>query len=505
MRDEVVGPGVDPRLIDHAFADKFCAIELADRRVGSDCSVHQRLGETRLVAFIVAEAAVAPHVDDDVAIELLTKLDRQLAAEGHRFRVVAVDVEDRRLNRLGDVRGIGRGARELRRGGEADLIIDHEMERSAGAVAGKTREAETLGDNPLARKRRVTVKQDREDPVAFAVPLDRLHGAGLAQHDRIDRLEVGWVGKQGQMDLEPVELPVRRGAKVIFDVARAADVGRVGGATGEFVEDRPVRLAHDVGEDVQPTAMSHSDGDLLDPQLAAIFDHAFERGDHRFAAIQAKALGADIFAGEEFFPLFAVDDLFEDRLLALGGEVGPLVGAFHSLLEEAPLLEVVDVHIFEADPAAVVGAQDRDDLTNRRGLKTEISADEDRPVEVGIGKAVKFGSEVGGKLALGEAEWIEIGGKVPAHPVGANEHHCANRILGGATNVGLRGTVSGGLTASLLGNLGERRLGRIEPDVHRIERRHRPIRSLPAWSLLGFVQVGHSILMIHGEVRGPGR
>jgi hypothetical protein len=35
----------------------------------ADLGVHERLGEARLVALIVAEAAVAPHVDDDVALE----------------------------------------------------------------------------------------------------------------------------------------------------------------------------------------------------------------------------------------------------------------------------------------------------------------------------------------------------------------------------------------------------------------------------------------------------
>ena len=50
----------------------------------------------------------------DVAVELLAELDRHLAGEGDRFGIVAVDVEDRRLDALSDVRRIGRGARRLR-------------------------------------------------------------------------------------------------------------------------------------------------------------------------------------------------------------------------------------------------------------------------------------------------------------------------------------------------------------------------------------------------------
>ena len=100
-----------------------------------------------------------------------------------------------------------------------------------------------------------------------------------------------------------------------------------------------------------PTSISST------PIMAAIFDHRLERRDRAFAAVEAEALGADIFAGEEFFPLLGVDDLGQDRLLALGRELDGVVGALDPLLDEAPLLDLVDVHIFEADVAAVVVLQ----------------------------------------------------------------------------------------------------------------------------------------------------
>jgi hypothetical protein len=93
--------------VDHAFGLQPLGVDLADRG-WADLRVHQRLGEARLVALVVAEAAIAPHVDHDVALEPLAVFDRQLAGEGHRFGIVAVDVEDRRLDALGDVRRVGR-------------------------------------------------------------------------------------------------------------------------------------------------------------------------------------------------------------------------------------------------------------------------------------------------------------------------------------------------------------------------------------------------------------
>ena len=53
-------------------------------RVGflSMSCVHQRLREARLVALVVAVAAVAVHVDDDVLAEALAELDRELRRPG---------------------------------------------------------------------------------------------------------------------------------------------------------------------------------------------------------------------------------------------------------------------------------------------------------------------------------------------------------------------------------------------------------------------------------------
>src|SRR3546814_5488488 len=78
--------------------------------------VHQRLREARLVSFVVTEAAIAPHVDHDVAVKRLTEFDRHLAGERHRLRIIAIHMENGSLHALRNVAGIGRGSGELRRG-----------------------------------------------------------------------------------------------------------------------------------------------------------------------------------------------------------------------------------------------------------------------------------------------------------------------------------------------------------------------------------------------------
>ena len=223
----------------------------------ADLLVHQRLGERRLVALVVAEAAIAEHVDHDRLLELLPELGRDLGGEDHRFGIVAVHVEDRRLDHLGDVGRIGRRARVARIGGEADLVVDDEVDRAAGAVALQAGQAEAFRHHALAGERRVAVHQQRHHHGAVvrrrAVLV--LLGAHLAEHHRIDDLEMRRVGGERQMHLVAVELAVRRGAEVILHVARAFDVVRREGAALELVEQRAVRLAHHLGQHVEAAAM----------------------------------------------------------------------------------------------------------------------------------------------------------------------------------------------------------------------------------------------------------
>ena len=106
-------PSSSPSLSrDHAFAApagprRACAC------VGSFAMrlVHERLRDHRLVLLVVPEAAVAHQVDDHVLVELHAVVERDLGGEAHRFRIVAVHVEDRHFQHLRDVGAVERRAR----------------------------------------------------------------------------------------------------------------------------------------------------------------------------------------------------------------------------------------------------------------------------------------------------------------------------------------------------------------------------------------------------------
>ena len=303
----------------------------------------------------MAEAAIAPHVDHDVAVETLAELDCHLAGKGHRLRIVAIDVEDRRLHTLGHIAWIGRGARELRAGGKADLIVDDEVDTATGVVPTDAGETEAFPDDALSSKGGIAVEQHRQHLFMLAqIVADRLVCTDLSKHHRIHRLKVRRVGNQRHMDFDAVKFTVGRGAEVIFHITRTADIFGVGRAARKFVEDDAIGFGHHIGEHVEAAAMRHAIDDFAHAQMAAIFDDGFERRDHRFAAIKAEALGADIFFGEEFLILLGLDHLGEDGLLAFRSEGNRGVAAFHPLLQETALLDIGDMHIFKANGSAII-------------------------------------------------------------------------------------------------------------------------------------------------------
>ena len=162
-------------------------------------------------------------------------------------------------------------------------------------------ETETFGDHALTGESRVAMDEERQhfralDDIVQLILL----GAHLAEHDGIDDLEMRRVRGQRKMDPVVVEVAVGRGAKMIFDVAGPFDVVGRKGAALEFVENRPVRLPHDLGQHIEAAAVRHAEDDVLDPQGAAALDDLFERRHHGFGAIKAKPLRAGIFHVEEF-------------------------------------------------------------------------------------------------------------------------------------------------------------------------------------------------------------
>ena len=412
----------------HPLADQLLGVDLSRRRLPGDGPVHDRLGERGLVRLVVPEPSIAEHVDDDIALELLAEFGGDAGDVHRRFRIVAIDMEDRRLNHLGDVRGVRRGPGVGRAGGETDLVVDDEMNGAADPVALQLGEPETLRGEPLAGDRRVAVKQDPHHLIALSISALRLFRPDLAEDDRIDGFQVRRVGGQRKVDLVAVEAAVGRRAEVVLDVPRALHLIRMSGVPLKLGEDRDVGLDHDVGQHVEPAAVGHAQDDFHDAELARPLQDLLECRDGRLAPVQPETLRAGEFDMQKALEFLRFDQPLEDGALAPGGELRLVADALDPLLDPRLLFRVLDVHELDADRPTVGFAQDLRDLTQRRGLQAEHVVEKDRPVHVGFGKAVGLRIQFRVILLALEAERIEAGHQVAANAINANQHQRPHRV-----------------------------------------------------------------------------
>jgi hypothetical protein len=213
-------------------------VELVERRVVFDGGIAAGLGDGGVVDLAVAVAAIAEEVDDDIGVEAMAEFRSDSRDADDCVGVLGIDVEDGNWEALGDVGGEARGVGLLGNRGEAEQVIDDDVDGAADLEAGERSEDQAFGQDSLAGEGGVSVHDDGEDLVAAglvgAIRIARrladagLFGARAAEGDGIDRLEMAGVGDEVQGDGAAVGGAVLAGcAHVVLDVATAKDAARV--------------------------------------------------------------------------------------------------------------------------------------------------------------------------------------------------------------------------------------------------------------------------------------
>ena len=341
-----------------ASADERLLVQLAGRPLRIDQGVHDRLGHRRIVAFVVPAASIADDVDDCVFREGLAILVRERGRAHDRLRVVAVDVEDRYLQALRHVARVVRGAPGMGGGCESDLVVDDDVNGSAGAVAAKLRKIENLRDDALAGECGVAVDENRQDGEAPVSPvLEVLARADDALQNAVRRFEVRRVRREidaGRLACRGGVRPL--GSQMVLDVARALD-GALVDESVEFSEDLLVLLSRDVRQDVEPSPVGHRDRNRIEAVVGGAGKYGVKRGNERFPAFEREALLPEVLGVQEGLERLRLIELLENLKALVVGELG--ARAFDSLLEPAALLRIRDVHVLEADRRAVCLSQQR--------------------------------------------------------------------------------------------------------------------------------------------------
>lgn len=130
------------------------------------------------------------------------------------------------------------------------------------------------------------MNEHRENVVPAFLGQQVLLGSHDSLEHRIDRLEVRWVGCEVHGRVGAVGRQERPGgAEVVLHVAGALD--RVVAVIAlEFAEDLRVGLAGDVRQNVQTTAMGHTDCDFEDVIVRSVGEDFIEQWDEGLRAFE---------------------------------------------------------------------------------------------------------------------------------------------------------------------------------------------------------------------------
>ena len=193
-----------------------------------DLAIEDGLRVARIVAFVMAMAAIAEHVDYHILVKLLPVIERDLRHADGGFRIVAVHMENRCLHAARHVGRIRRRTGFVGQRGEPDLVVDNQMHGAARAIAIKLREVERLGNDALPGERRVTVDQQRDHALAPGISEAVLLGAYDALHHGVDGFQMAGIGRHRNEHFAPQggSIDASR-AQVILHVAGPLRASRV--------------------------------------------------------------------------------------------------------------------------------------------------------------------------------------------------------------------------------------------------------------------------------------
>ena len=97
------------------------------------------------------------------------------------------------------------------------------------------------------------------------------------------------------------------GAQVILNVTRALDSARIL-ISFELRENLGVTLSRKVCQNIQAAAVSHRNGNLVDPAVCGLIQNLVQKRDQRLPAFQRETLLAQVFCLQELFESLSMNE-----------------------------------------------------------------------------------------------------------------------------------------------------------------------------------------------------
>ncbi len=427
---DVPGPAIGLFGGDDTGLHQARLITLAHAGMRGDGGVLARLRVGGLVSLVVPVAPIAHQVDHDVAVEPGPVHPGQAGGGKAGLGIIRVDVDDRRVEALGEVAGVDRRACLGRLGGEADLVVGDQVQGAAGPIPGQAGHVERFGHHALGGEGRVAVDQDRDRSVRIhgrhrGAPI-RLLGAGVALDHRIDGLEVARVGRDGDPHRGAIcrgEGPVR--AEVVLHVVEPALRNEAIAPTPaclELDEDRLVAHPDDVGEDVQAATMRHPDHGIRGPGRSGTGQQGVEHRHHRVEALDAEPLLAQVGLVQEALQPLHPRQPLEQRPPLVRAHLRPMRPRLDRLPQPDALVVAGDVLDLVGNRAAVGRPQERERLGQGPARHADPQQVRRDPGHGVIGEAQRLGIQrrVAHRLA---AQRVEPGRQMPEGPIRPDQRH----------------------------------------------------------------------------------
>ena len=167
--------------------------------MGIDFGIEGGLGEVRFIPFVVAVATITNDIEDDVFMKLLAEFEGKLNDRSGGQGIVSVHVKDGEAECFSRGGAVAGGAGIVRQGGEGDLIINDDMDRSSGAISLQTRKIQGFCHDALTNEGAVPMDQNGDNFFTFhGVVAVALAGTGLAFHHGVDCFEMARVRGEGE-------------------------------------------------------------------------------------------------------------------------------------------------------------------------------------------------------------------------------------------------------------------------------------------------------------------